>query len=309
MADPTYTPRPELNVLVEEFSLAGNAAGLVGMSIMPLFNTVRSTGIFPKINAKALLQRADSTRGPRGGYNRVGMEFDKDSFACIETGLEGIVDESIAVLYQDYIDAEMAITRKVLYDQAIDQEFRIRDVVEGQSATNVATPWSTSATCKPRDDIADASQTMKNAIGRRPNSLQLTFKKFQEVMECAQFLDITKFTTNPYQLGLDAQISLVSTFLQVPNLFISDSVADDADEGQTVDASGIWTDTKGFLFVGGGALGQDPSFGYTMNYTEDGLVGTESYRDEIIRADIIRVRHYRDEKVALGDAGFSLGNL
>jgi hypothetical protein len=46
-----------------------------------------------------------------------------------------------------------------------------------------------------------------------------------------------------------------------------------------------------------------------MNWTGDSLVGTESYYEEQTRSDIIRVRHWRDEKVVLSNAGWLLGSL
>ena len=309
MPTPLTTPRPELDALVNEFDITGNSAGFVGLQIMPLQDTVQQSGVFPALDGKSVLSRADDRRQARGGYNRIDFGWKQDNFACNERGLEAPVDEALAKIYASYLDAEMEAQKIVLYKQLVEQEFRIRDIVYTETDNDVGTPWSTSASASPRDDILDASDTIRNRCGLRPNSLQLTLTKFRQILRTAEFLDIAKFTGNPFTLGLEAQKRLVADYLEVPNIIIAEGVYDSADEGQDINTVDIWDDTVGFLFIQGFGLMGGPKYGLTMNWAADSLIGTESYYEEQTRSNIIRVRHWRDEKVVLNEAGFKLTSL
>ena len=57
---------------------------------------------------------------------------------------------------------------------------------------------------------------------------------------------------------------------------------------------------------------KSPCIGRTLHWAEDGseIGGTvETYRDESVRGDVVRVRHQTDEKMLYTQAGHLLSNI
>lgn len=302
------TPRPDLDLLVEDFDLTGNQSGFVGLQIMPLMPVARQNGRFPRLSAKEVLKTVtDNSRRPGAGFERIRFNFESDTFDCLEYGLEGQVDKDTAAIYGEYVNAEMVTSKLVLNNQLTHQEIRVRDIVYAQTG-HAGSDWSTT-TNSARDDIQTASQAIKNATGLRPDSFQCTWAQFFQIMKLGEFLDVTKFTGNPYSLGFEAQKALVSQYLNVRNVIVSDGVRDTASKGLDVSTSQIWDDAKGFVFISGNFVETGmPQFGMTMDY-DAGVAMNASYYEPQTKSDIIQVSHYRDEKVQLAEAGYLLTGL
>lgn len=302
--------RRDLSDLVKDYDLQAGSEGRVGKAIMPLFNTELQAGNFPKMTPEDLRQNADTKRQARGTYNRIDFGFDQDNYSCKEYGLEIAVDDALARNYSSYFQAEAEGQALIIDKLDLNEETRIRDIVEGQSANAVSTPWSTAATCTPREDVLTGQKAVRDLTGILPKSMQMTWDKFQEVLVCQEFMESAKYVSNVLALGMETQVSLVRAYLGLDELLLSYGTINTADEGQTVSNSGIWNDTKAFLFIkSGSALQGGPSFGRTMNWTGDGSVNTESYREEQSRSNVLRVRNWRDHKVHLAEAGYLLSNL
>lgn len=306
----TIIQRRDLSDLVKDYDVNGNSEGFVGLGILPLFNTELQSGNFPKMEVKDLMQNANTQRSNRGAYNRVDFSFGQDNFACTEYGLEIGIDDALAKNYDSYFRAESEGQDIILGILAKNQEIRVKDIVEGQSANAVSTPWSTAATCTPRADVLAGQKAVRDATGMIPKKLTMTWDKFKEILICDEFMDSAKYTSNVLTLGMEAQISIVSAYLGVDDLSLSWGVVDSADEGQAFASSGIWDDTKAFLQLAPtSSLQGGPSFGKTMNWAADEVVNTESYVEPQTRSTILRTRNWRDEKVLLADAGYLLTSL
>jgi len=308
-APSTVIQRRDLFDLVKDFDLEGNRKGHVGLDIMPQFDTALQSGNFPSIDAAEMMKPADVKRSSRGTYNRIDFAFGQDNYNCVEKGLEGPVDEAIAANYDSYFSAEAEMQDILLHKLAEQQEQRIAAVVEAESGT-AGTDWSTAGTGTPRADIITGIEAILDATGIMPDSLHMTWSKFQDVLKCDEFTNSDKYTSNILTSGFETQKQAVKAFLNVDNLLVSFGVYNGADEGQTFSASKIWDSSKAFLYIKGQVgLQGGPAFGKTMNWVDDGLVGTESYEEPQTRSTIIRVRHHRDEKVITSAAGYLLNTL
>lgn len=305
----TVIQRRDLASLVKDFDLEGNRAGYVGLNVMPLFDTQLQSGNFPKMEVEELMKLADTKRANRGSYNRIDYGFAQDQYACKEYGLEIPVDDALAENYSTYFDAEVEAQNIVIDQLARAQEERIATVVEAESANAVTTPWSTKATATPREDVYTGMKAVKDACGVFPDSMILTWDKFQDILVTAEFQDSSKYTSNVLALGMEAQRAIVASFLGVDNVYISYGVKNTANEGADFSGSSIWDDTKSFLYVSGSSLQGGPKYGLTMNWASDELVNTESYEEPQIRSTVIRVRNHRDEKVITSSAGYLLSSL
>jgi hypothetical protein len=301
--------RRDLFDLVKDFSLEGNRKGYVGLDIMPIFDTALQSGNFPSINSEEMMKPADVKRSNRGSYNRIDFAFGQDNYSCLEYGLEGPVDDALAANYDSYFAAEAEMQDILLHKLAEEQEKRIATIVEAESGT-AGTDWSVAGTATPRTDVITGIKAVLDVTGIMPDSLHITWDKFQDVLVCDQFTESDKYTSNILTSGIETQKQAVKSFLGVDNLLVSFGVYNGADEGQTFSATDIWDDTKAFLFIKGGAgLQGGPAFGKTMNWVDDELVGTESYDEPQTRSTVLRVRHHRDEKVITSAAGYLLTGL
>lgn len=308
-APSTVIQRRDLFDLVKDFDLEGNRKGFVGLDIMPQFDTALQTGNFPSIDAEEMMKPADVKRSNRGAYNRIDFAFGQDNYACKEYGLEGPVDEALAANYDSYFSAEAEMQDILLHKLAEEQEKRIATVVEAESGT-AGTDWSTPGTGTPRADVITGIKAVLDVTGRMPDSFHCTWDKFQDIIKTNEFTESDKYTSNILTSGFETQKQAVKAFLGVDNLLVSFGVYNGADEGQTFSATDIWDGSKGFLFIKGQAgLQGGPAFGKTMNWTDDELVGTESYEEPQTRSTIIRVRNHRDEKVITSAAGYLLTGL
>ncbi len=101
---------------------------------------------------------------------------------------------------------------------------------------------------------------------------------------------------------------MIASAFDVENVLVSGTAKNSAKEGQTATIASTWTDSK--VLVARIATTNDlkePCLGRTFHWAEDGsqpLGMIESYRDETVRSDIIRVRHEVAEKVIYPAAGY-----
>lgn len=301
------TLRPELGGSVEQFDLEMSRAGFIGLRIMPLLEVGAKSGTFGIIPIKELLQNKDTERAPGSGYQRGKFKFTTESFATQEHGWEEPVDDLEAKIYASYFDAEAVSTRRAVDFVLRSQERRIAALVQNTgtfTTTAFTTPWSTHASCTPIDDIDAMARRIWLATGMWPDALQITRNQYKHVRNSAQILDRVKYVrgTLPTEIS---PADLAAAF-DVSEVIIANSAQNTANEGQDVAISSIWSDEYVALFKKMRTNDiREPGFGRTLHWSEDGsqpLGLVESYRDETVRSEIIRVRHDVQEKTFFASA-------
>ena len=101
------TQRPDLAASFEEFDVMMDAADFIGQRVLRVMDVGLQSSPFGKIPIEELLQNRETLRAPGGGYNRGSWNFETDSYATQEHGVEEPVDDREAQLYKHYFDAEM----------------------------------------------------------------------------------------------------------------------------------------------------------------------------------------------------------
>jgi hypothetical protein len=141
------------------------------------------------------------------------------------------------------------------------------------------------------------------ARGEYPNTMVIPRGVWDRVRKA----DLTaKFFFGSLGGGKNVTLDMLMGEFMLQSIKIADAVVDTADKGQTPSVSYIWANThvwigdvKGGDFGGGGA-------GRTLVWSGDTGGSTfvsETYRDENIRSDVLRVRSNMDEKVVSSKAG------
>jgi len=312
----TVTFRPELAQLAYLYAIAASLRGFIGLNIMPIFEVPLQSAIYPVIPAEAFLKLPETARAARSAYGRGDYEFDDGNYFCRENGWEEPIDDSERKLYQRFFDAEIVATERAVDIILRKQEKRIAAKVQDSAKIPtgaVGTKWSTFATASPRSDVKAKVKVMRDSVGLEPTGLAISWQTFQNILLCAELKDYLQYTT-PYLIDtVEGQKKVVAQYLGLQEIQVGNAIYDSAKKGQKLTPANIWDDAKGTLYVSAANVNdlRQPSLGRTFLWTDDAPenLTTESYREEQIRSDVIRVRQYTDEAYVCEAAGYVLTNL
>lgn len=309
------TLRPDIAESFTEFDLEQNIGGFVWDQLMPSFDAARASGNFGRIPIEQLLQNRDTRRSPGSGYARGKWTFKPDTFATAEHGAEEPIDDNEAEMYSDYFDAEVVSALRARSAVLMNAEKRVigklldTDVITNTSSVGVK--WDVPATAKPIDEIEKAVQAIYDASGLWPDTVGMSYKTFRLLRNVDQIIDrIASSGAGSPTKATDITVAMIASVFDIPKIVVAGSTENTANKGQAGEFSQLWDSTK--VFVGRTANGNDfrePCVGRVFHWAQDGssIAGTvETYRDETVRSDIVRVRHQVDEKILYKEAGYVL---
>jgi hypothetical protein len=308
------TLRPDIAESFTEFDLEQNQRGFVWDQLMPVFDVGKASGNFGRIPVEQLLQQRDTQRAPGSGYARGKWTFLPDTYATVEHGAEEPVDDNEAKMYADYFDAEMISGLRARDAVLSNAERRVIAKLLNTSTFGdaaVSAVWTNASGATPIDDVEAAIIAIYDACGLWANTIGMSYKTFRLLRNCDQVIErIQSAGAGDRTVASDITVSQLAQVFDVPKIVVAGSSQNSANEGQAASFEQIWDVTK--VWIGVTADGNDfrkPCVGRTFHWAEDGssIAGTvESYRDEPVRADIIRVRHQVDEKILYPEAGYIL---
>lgn len=312
------TLRPDLAGSLTEFDLAMDRQGFIGLRVLPVMEVMKASGKFGKIPIEQLLQNRETDRAPGGGYSRGQWTFEPASYATDEHGAEEPVDDREAEMYAEYFDAEMVSTQRALDAVLRNQEKRVADLVfntdtwTGSSLTTaIGTVWSNKSSSTPVDDILGAKLKVYGNSGMWPNAVIMARETFLRCRETDQIRDrIASSGAGDSTLAGRITLQQLAQAFDVDQVIVAGSSKNTANEGVSASLSSIWNKTM--VMVCRVAQTNDirePCVGRVFHWGEDGssIGGTvESYRDETVRSDVIRVRHDVEEQILYTEMGHLL---
>jgi len=308
--------RPDLGSFLE-FDLEMNRRKFIGARVLPLMDVSLAADVIGKIPIEQLLKRADARRTSSGGYNRLDWSFAKDSYACEEYGLEGVIDQRNARKYQNYFDAELATSRLVMHQVALEAEIRVASAIFNAttfSATTITNEWDDADNATPITDVEASVNRVHDATGIWPNALIINLKVFRNLRLCDQILDrIAASGAGDRIRAQDVTESMLQALFDLDHIIVAGGDYNSADEGQTASIAPIWSNE--YAMVAKVADTNDiaePALGRTFHWTADGSQqgGTvESYYSDETRSDVVRVRHDVDEKLLYVECADLMDNI
>ncbi|MCK6483737.1 MAG: major capsid protein [Phycisphaerae bacterium] len=296
------TLRPDLGGSLEQFDLAMDAQGFIGLKVMPVLDVAVQAGTFGKIPLAEILKNRDTLRAPGAAYSRSSWTFQEDSFATVEHGAEEPVDDREAAMYAAFFDAEQIAAVRARDVVMRNFEKRIAALLFNASTfppTTVTNGWDDAVNATPIADVEAACQAMWDATGLWPNALIVNRKVFRNLRLCDEVTDKVKAIMSVLPGDINEQ-HLRAAF-DLPFILVGGSAKNTAAEGATAAIDPIWSDE--YAAVARIATGRDirePCIGRTLHWAADGSrIGAviESYRDESVRSDIIRARFDTAEKL------------
>lgn len=312
------TLRPDISESFMEFDLAMDAAGFISNRVFPVVEVAKQSGNFGKIPVEQLLQSRDTKRAPGSGYARGNFTFQSSTYACQEHGAEEPVDDRESSMYADYFDAELIASQRAFSAVLRNAEQRVADAVFNATTfssftTAITHEWDDTANATPLVDVEAAVQAVYDQSGLWPNALILNRKVFRNLRNCDEIKDRLA-SSGAGQSNVAGRVSeqQLSELFDLPYIIVAGSSKNTAKEGQSASISQIWSDEYAMVCkVATSGDFREPCIGRCFHWSEDGssIGGTvESYREEALRSDVIRVRHDVDEIVLYPEAGHLLSN-
>lgn len=314
------TQRPELGASFEEFDTAMDRAGFISARVLPVVEVGKQASSFGKIPIEQLLQSRDTVRAPGSAYARNTYTFKSASYATQENGIEEVVDDRESNMFRDYFDAEMIAAERARDAVLRSAEERAAALIfnsstwTGSALTTAITDEWDDITSIPITDVEAAILKVYDGSGLWPNALILNRKVFRNLRKVTQILDrIAASGAGFPNRAADITEGMLSAVFDLPFIIVAGSSKNTANEGQAASLSQIWSDE--YAMVAKIAVSNDfrePCVGRTFHWGEDGsAIGgqMESYRDETVRGDVIRVRHDVDELVLYAQAAHLISNV
>lgn len=315
------TLRPDLAGSFMEFDLEMDRRGFIGQRVMPVLEVPKASGTFGIVPIAQLLQNRETARSPGSGYSRGQFTFDDVAFACSEHGAEEPIDDREAALYNQYFDAEQVAAMRA-YDAVLrNQEKRVAALLfnattyTGASLTTaVSTEWSTASTCTPIADVEAAVRKVYTNTGMWANALIISKIVFRNLRISTNVRDAIAAAGAGFPTrAQDVTEAMLAAVFDLDYILVGGSTKNTAAEGQTATPDQIWDDEYAMVCrVASSNDIKEPCIGRTFHWGEDGssIGGTvETYRDETVRSDIVRVRHDVQEKILYTSMGHLLSNI
>lgn len=308
--------RPDLGALAFEYMMEEAAMRFIGMKLFPIKRVMRQSAEYPVIPLAAMLETPETERADRGNYNRSDWTFKFQNYSTVDHGFEEKIDDREEALYQNYFDMEAAATIRAMAIVLRAHEIRVKTLAyDTATIANgaVGVAWTTPATATPKADVDGAKDSMRNNFGVLPNKMTISYSRFNAAMRTAELKDALKYT-NPIEMGgFEAQKAIVAQYFGLDEILVGDAQKNTAKKGQATSLGEIWTPGNvGLYAVSDGSDDmKEPVIGRTMQWEEGApdILTTETYRDEAVRADIVRVRNDVDEVYQYEGAGYILTGI
>lgn len=307
--------RPDLGVLAYEHLGDAAANGFIADQVLPVFDTMKKDAQFPKIPREAFLKVPNTRRAARGSYNRSDWGFDMDNFNCEEDGWEEVIDDSEAALYSRFFDAEVVATMRAMNILQRAREKRVADAVFNATTwtpVSVTNEWDDAANATPLADVDAGKKVIRNKTGLLPNTLIISYATFLDLGRSAEVLNRIKYTNPAVQAG-EIPVALLAQYFGVGQVLVGGAIMDATAKGKSLaTATDLWNKEYAMLcYISNSGDLLAPSLGRTFLWTEDSpeMINVETYRDETVRGDVVRVRHSTDEKILHVACGYLMDNI
>jgi len=305
------TIRADINQVVIEASAADDL--FIGSKLYPFWGVDAKSGTYPKLT-KAITEmlKPGSTDRERGGsYGRIKRAWTTDTYDTQDRGLEEAMDDTEVKDTSRFFPMASITAKMVLRAMMLAAEIRVAAKVF--HATDWGTPTApavayTEANIATIDFPLDVQAAIERvaANAERPNTIVLSPAVYNRIRRSTLLkaflvgsnLPGAQVNTNTIQQAFAAE--------GITQVLIGGARYDSAIKKttQTFSSANVWSNT--YVWVGKVGSG-DPfsgGVGRTLGWNaEGGEYVTETYREEAIRSDIIRVRQHTIEKTIDASAG------
>lgn len=299
------TPRADLGEALLEYRRE-NGGNWIGTKLLPTVDVTKKAATFSKFPRASILQTADVRRAARGRYNRIDSEAKDFSYATQNYGLEGAVDDSERALYSSDFDSDMNIMIVVERAVRLAQEQRVAAALFNTtnfSGSNfvdnsVNAPWTQIST-DIIGQIYDGLESSRRQTGMKPNTMAVARPTWNLMKKNTGIA--SRFKTIGIVTDGILEDSLKEIF-GLKQILVGDEVYNAAAEANpntpAESVTDVWAKQYALLayVCPEGSSIQEPCLGRTFVWTDYASdLEVQSYREEKIESDIVRVKHFVQE--------------
>lgn len=299
--------RADLTTVLEEASQSTSL--FIGQTLAPVLGVDYKAGQYAKITRQSgeLMKAGGVERAPFGGYSRVTRAYESDSYVTTERGLEEQIDDSQRKEVARYFAVESVAARNILRAMQLSHEIRVRDLVwnNGNWNTTYAGVDFTEANIETIDFpkvILDAQNRLLKK-GVPYNTLVLSQEIYNLVRRSPKLQTFLygNLPSGAYRLVTTQDLA---TAFNIQQVLIASASYDTAAKGKAPVLQPVYNNDYMWLGqVAGGDFSAGGALRTLVWNAEGGIFVTESYRNEELRSDIVRVRHSTTEKIIDATAG------
>ena len=300
--------RADINGKVEE--AAPNLSDFIGDKVMPEFSSPTKTGQYPvfKAGLSELLNDDVTTRARGGSYGKVIRAYTTDNFTCLDRGLEEAIDDTDEKDLSRFFNLEVSTAMRVMNQVRIGHERRVAakifdPAVFTATAASVAYTEANIATIAfPLDTLNLIDRVRGKGINGALYGVMSApmWNRTRRSTLLQNYIRGTKSTDSTLNLST----KVVAEAFGLEDILVGRVPYNTAAKGKNFVSAFCWSNT--YFWIGAVAGGEllDSGAGRSIVWNQEGgLFVTETYRNEDIRSNMVRVRQNTIEKVVNGQAG------
>jgi hypothetical protein len=304
-------------------SVLATIAGTVWLahSIFTPVAVMRNRGAYGILPVSALMPNGDVKRSPRSGYNRGDWKMSEGTYLTAEYGWEEVMDDGEADEYSSILDYQAVLAGRASIVLKLKEESRCAAICEsittfpqsGNTGLQVTNKWSSHSNATPQDDVQAGISGVRAQCGIVPDTLKINRSAWYDLWRCDNILQNIKYVVGadaPDYTDASARAQMAK-LLGIKNILIADQLYNSAKDGQTEVLTEIWDKTKAFLCVTADSPDiARPTFGRTFFKAADGgLLTIEEYREDKVRAGVIRARQRVQNAAIMNTMAFLFTNI
>lgn len=315
------------NQALTNLLIATPQEGFIAGKLLPVLPVLKQSDVYFKFDSK---QRAwalsDDRRAPGTLGNTEDYALSYDTYRCEDHALHGFVTAEEIANYDNPLQPTMDKVNFLAQKTTLNEEYGAKAALD---AALTAVPFTAAlntdagqTTVDPYEFINAQINTIRLAIGRRPNVMAMDLLVFMALQAHPAIQDKIKYTgtgDNPAQV---TEKTLAELF-KLDEVLVSTAVINSAKEGQDASNAALWGTSIYLLYRNPRPALREPSTGYTITWgSPNGVYGgtpmsnlpasvskgwvVESWVEQKLKREDYRVQKYYTQKIVLTSGGLIL---
>lgn len=295
--------------------------GYIADQVFPVKDVRLPAGTFKKLPIEEILRvEPDLKRTPGSGYWRSSWQFTEDSYMTYDRGAEEPIDDDEEAMYSDFIELSREATNRLVHLILQEKEIRVAAAVMNTSIYTGGTltqalgngQWS-SGTSTPITDLKLAADKMFANTGIYPDTLIINRPTFRTLRQHPDIVSqIVSSGAGDQARTRDVTTQQLAQVLDFDRVLVGGGAKNTAGIGATASIANVWPSHAMVCKVATTSDMREPCIGRQFHWAGSGSqMGGQIkvYREEAIRSDVVRVRHYSGEKLIHPEMGVMIQSV
>lgn len=278
----------------------------IGHLILP-YATIATRGAQRIHFNKRSFRQMNTRRAPGGAYQRINVGFGVGTVSLIQDALEATVPQETGeeAMKVPGLDLSKIAVEDVQDIISLGREIDVANIVmdanrydaDSKITLSGSDVWDDPAS-KPGEVIDEAKEKIRSRIGRKPNTLTLSPKKFIGLKNNEAIKSQFKYTSSD-----SITTEMLAKYFDIEKVMVGEAVYLPEDAGDDADAIDVWGTGAQLSYVARGNNYRVPSYGYTYRLKGSPSV-KKAYWDETCDSWVHKVKEEWQADVTCQEAAF-----